>query len=294
MYIGNIDTKTKLISWIKDFFYSRQKTTPTYAVLYGHPGNGKTFLVEHLAQTLHLNIHKLTPEDDINSFLQTINICKLDDLTTRKLILIDDINDFTTKQIFNITISRYPIIYTSPTYPPEDLRHGLTLKIQKPTTTQLFDLLKSKQKELNINHPDSKLLQLSIESPSVRSAINSLYTGIPQQSTYTDTDILTIRKALTNRQLTQDIDIPMLHGIIKNANIYKEPTIIEQLAHYDFSLKVKFTKSIDSFLINNMLPPIETLKWFTKKAPFKQTKKEPINQKTLPPKPTQHSIDSFL
>jgi len=292
MYIGNIKTKTKLIQWLKEYYSSKTNKTPTYAVLHGPPGNGKTFLVEYLAQTMQLNIHKVTPEDNYQHFLQTINVCKLDDLNTKKIILIDDVLSFNNKNIYNIEISIYPIIYTSLKYPPEELRHGLTLPITKPTSTSLFELLKEKQKTMHISHPDHVLLAIAEQSPSVRSAINSLYTGIVQKTTYPLTNIPDIRRALTNRSLQQDIDIPLLHSLIKNANFYTNLKVLETFASYDVQLKVKYKKSIDNFLVNNMPAPIESLRWISK---IKKTKREESKNQNIPkPIPTYKPIKEWL
>ena len=296
MYIGNIDSKTALIKWFKEFFNSKTTKTPKYAVLHGPPGNGKTHLVEYLAQAMHLNIHKLTADDNIKDFLQTMNICKLDDLYTKKIILIDSIEDFKGNSIYNIDICNYPIIYTSLSYPPEEIRHGLILPITKPTSSKLFELLKEKQKTMNIKHPDNVLLKIAEESQSVRSAINSLYTGIVQKTSYPNTNILDIKRDLVNRALQQDIDINLLHTITKTGNFYNNLPILKQLALYDISLKVKYNPSIDHFLINNMPAPIESLTWIKQENKKYQKKPKP-KPKSIPkeiPQSTHKSIDNWF
>jgi len=296
MYVGNKESKTKLIQWLKEFYTSRQKKTPNYAVLHGPPGNGKTYLVEYLAKIMKLNIHKVTPDDNIKDFLKTINICKLDDLHTKKIILIDSLDDFSNTYIHNIDIvCKYPIIYTSIKYPPESLRNGLILSIKKPFTTELFDYLKIKQKELNFNYSDSLLLQIAEQSPSVRSAVNSLYTGIPQQTIYPDTNILTIKKSLVSRSLKQDIDIPLLHALTKNGIFSNNLQVLKQFADYDVLLRIKYKQSIDNYLVNNMLPPIETLKWYNEqKKPKKQVKEIKQKKQKPPVTKTYNTIDNYF
>jgi len=290
MYVGNINNKNKLIKWLKEFYNGRQKKTPNYAVLHGPPGNGKTYLVETLAQSMKLNIHKVTPDDNFKEFLQTINMCKLDDLETKKLILIDSIDEFNNTYIQELDIvCIYPVIYTSVNYPPESLRKGLTLSIKKPFTSEVFTLLKAKQQKLGFNHSNDVLLKIAEQSISVRSAINSLYTGIPQTTSYPDTSPFGIYLSLKSRRLQQDLDIPLLHMLTKNLNLYTDAglKVLEQFAEYDYRLKVKFEKTIPKYEVNNMTAPIEQIQWLKKQKynkkqsnPQPPKKQEPIQIQT--------------
>jgi len=299
MYVGNTDSKNKLIKWLKEFYNGRQKDTPKYAVLHGPPGNGKTYLVETLAQSMKLNIHKLTPDDNFKEFLQTVNICKLDDLDTKKLILIDSLKEFnnTYFQDLEIVYINYPIIYTSTEYPSEKLRKGLILPIEKPPSTAIMSLLKEKQKTINKSYTDHQLLQLAEQAPSVRSAFNSLYTGIPQTTIYPDTSIYDIFKSLKSRCLKQDIDISLLHSLTKNINCYTDAgfKVLEQFAEYDYRLKVQFEQSIPKFEVNNMTAPLEQINWLKKEKKSKKQSKPQSPKKQKPVQIQTHTpITNFL
>jgi len=309
MYIGNKEEKAKTIKWLNEYFHSKTNKTKDYCVLYGEPGNGKTFLVYHLATKFKVEVHRITADEvtskkELNDKLKCLNICSLDGQHTKKVILIDDLEDFKFKaNICKITdICNYPIFYTSLEYPPDTLRSGLTLEIKKPSTPDLFKLLKLKQKEMKtgITLKDEKILQIAKESPSVRSAINSLYTGIVNKSMNPNTNLYKLKKQIKQRDLQEDLisskHREIFNTLSKRLNCYTPKTykIIDSFATYDFLFKGHYYSTIDKFLINNTSIQIEDISWFKfeKKKP-KKNQKEPQQPKKKEIK-LQPSIDSWF
>jgi len=275
-YIGNTDNVDRLTNWLNDYYHSKHNKTPNYAVLHGTSGNGKTFLVYCLSKTFQVDVYKITSDDDINNAIQCLNLQPLDG-SLKKIVLVDSVDEFKNKSnIYNIDkVCRHPIIYTCINYPPQELRHGLTIEIQKPFTTELYDFLKTQPHNLT----DQQLLTIARDSPSVRSAINSLHTGIVTKHTQPHTNIFNIKNNLLQRALQQDLTLPLLLTLNKNANYYTPATykVLQRFCVFDVSLRVAYKSTIDSFIVNNMLEPIESLTWFKKE--FKK------NQKAQPPKP---------
>jgi len=274
----NIDTGSQIVKW-------SQRLSPQKIVLFGKSGNGKTLLAEIIAEMLNANLFRITPDnaDCINSYHECISGLKLKHLQddrNQKVVLVDDIDNFRIKQHFYdlSKICTYPIIYTCADYPPEELRRGtLVLELKRPRTSEIFKLLKSKNVQ---HHSEDVLQQIAKQSPSVRSALNSLHTGCVNSTLIKRTNILDKRNQLTARCLIEPFDLALLNFCTRNLNYFTDDgfAVLERFVVYDVALKATFQPSIDSFIVNNMLEPIERVQWFESNSHKKKVKK---NQKEI-------------
>jgi len=307
MYIGNEEQLNKLIVWLNTYLYHRPKE---FYILHGDHGNGKTLMVEHLAKKFKVDLCKVTCEDvkgkdNLNSCIKQINLCNLNGFGNKKIILLDDIEEFNNNTISKILdISIYPVICTTLKYPTDTYSMKYKrLEIKRPRTSQILRILKIHQKETGIgkNLKEEQLEYIAKESPSVRSAINSLYTGIVTKHIKPHNNIPKIKKQLVQRELTQNIDRTLLRVLTKNMHCYNENTykVFNRFCIYDFDLMVRFKESIDSFKVNNMIEPIEHIKWLYYKQKEivkkeKQIKKEEKKQEPKKQIPTHNPIDDFF
>lgn len=177
MYVGNKKLQQELLKWIKQSF---DAPSVQYCVLEGKTGNGKTSLVHHTASMLDIPVYTLYPEDvqtkeDINSFLQGINLSTIDG-RNHKIVLVEDINDFRKSanayQIHKYT--RYPVVYTTTnsfTLEKNFVRNSLHIKLKKPNPRTLMPLMLDQVKKYNLDISEDELIGISKRSPSVRSAL---------------------------------------------------------------------------------------------------------------------------
>ena len=260
-FIGNKKTVQMLTKWLKDF-PSKKK----YCLLHGSTGNGKTFLVYYLADKLGYDVFRITSESKRNICIQSINLKKLDG-KDKQIILIDDINEIRKPNEFidipNISLN--PVIFTYDSYPPNELRKGLTLEVKKPNIGDLFWLLQlvRREKGLGTTLTDKQIINIANKSPSVRSAINSLATGIVRELDEPIINIFGLRISLVKRQLPIDLSSKILRMLTYNMNIYTKEglDVYKRFALYDADMKIKYKKSIDKFIVNNMKEPVEMVRW---------------------------------
>jgi len=300
MYEGNEYTVNRLNKWLEEYYHSKTNNTPKLAVLYGTSGNGKTELVYHLAKLFKVDVFKITSEDistkeNLNKTLQCINICSFDTTHLHKIVLIDDIQDFSNNTYIKIIdISMHPVIATSDKYISNTFPcKYFQMEIKKPLTSQIVKILK--QQSMSSKYTDTQLEYFAKESSSVRSAINALYTGQLQTLTKPQPSILNIRIQLAQRGLQKDLDIPLIKILTKNQHCYDEDTckVFNRFATFDNNLKAKFYQTIDKDLINLVPEPIEKIKWIKNSKPkYKKEKPKPkqTQQKSIP---TFKTLDCF-
>jgi len=287
---GNGKSKAILISWLDEFFHSKNNNTKMFAVIIGRTGNGKTSLVQALAEEYNVDLYRITVEDifsskDFNTCIKCLNLEKLEGKNA-KIILFDDFYELPFKSkivsLCQEKICKYPIILTMDKYPEEEeLRNGLIVKLKKPLTSDLVELLKENQKELNVNYSEKELYQIAVKSPSVRSAINSLFTGVAIERDNPKPSLLDKRNLIVQRALNKDLNrYPnepyLLSSLTKNMNCFNGSgfKVLKRFAIFDYYITTKYL-AIDKFLVNNMLEPIEEVKW------FKFKKKEKPKQKKV-------------
>jgi hypothetical protein len=252
-FVGNKQTVSKVDSWFND---KHSKCI----VLDGTPGNGKTFLIELLAAKYNYYLQAVDPYDvtdikEFNNILKTLNLIPLECAQTKKIILIENINEFHKNyrtKLFDIQdICKYPIVYTGTKVDiPGKYRNKIEVfRINKPAPTEIKNFLKQKIKELNIEIEDDVIDQIARQTPSIRSAINSLYNSSPNDIT---NPIPTLFEQVNNikyKVLKDDVDITLLHYIFGNV---EDSNIMELLCDYDMALNRRFTDRLDGYLFNNM------------------------------------------
>ena len=302
MYEGNEYIVSRLVKWLEEYYHSKTNNTPKLAILHGAPGNGKTELVYYLAKKFKVDVYKITSEDistreNLNSILQCINICSFNTSHLHKILLIDDIQDFSYNTYIKIIdISMHPIIATSDKYISNNIPcKYFQLEIKKPRTSQIVRILK--QSPLSTKYTDAQLEYFAKESPSVRSAINSLYTGQIQILTKPQPSILNIRNQLSQRTLQCDLDLPLIKALTKTQHCYTDDTykVFNRFALFDGDLKIKHYKTIDKDMVNLVPEPIEKIQWFKNQKPKKEIKppKQKTQQKKEIPKPTYSSLSDY-
>ena len=304
-FVGNSDSVAKLARWLNEYFNSKANWTKSYAVVYGDSGNGKTSLVYYLADKFNVDVYRITSDDstNINQCLKSLNLQRLGG-KLKKIVLVDDINEFGNHKnvLYNIdNICNYPIIYTNNKYPPEELRNGILIEIKKPRSSQLFNYLKHHQQETGIgkNLDDNIIRKLAEDSISFRSAVNSLYTGYVSENITPCLNISGEKKALPRRALSVDMDYGLLNVFLKNMKCYSDDEfkVFNRFVLFEAEMKSKFKSFIDSYLVNNMLEPIEKISWFKPEPAKKKIKvknqKKPKPKVKVVEKPAVSSIADF-
>ena len=303
MYEGNEYVVSKVSTWLEEVYHSKTNKTPKLVILHGVSGNGKTALVYHLAELFKVDVYKITSEDistkeNLNNVLQCLNICSFDTSHLHKIVLLDDIQDISYNTYIKIIdISMHPIIATSDSYISNSIPcKYLQFQIKKPRTSQIVKILK--QHSLSTNYTNSQLEHFAKEAKSVRSAINTIYTGQIQTLTQPKPSILDIRIQLQQRNIQKDLDIPLVKGLSKNQNCYTEDgyKIFNRFMEFDNNLKVKFQQTIDKDIVNLVPEPIEKIRWFRNQKPKfkpKQTKKPKPQKKPEKSIPTYNPLSEY-
>ena len=305
----DINKKKILTDWLDEFFHSKNNKTKKFTVIYGRSGNGKTALVQALAETYNVDLYRITAYDligscNFNNCVKSLNLEKIDGKKS-KIVLFEDfyeIRYFRGRiiELLESNICKFPIIITMDRYPNEDtLRTGLCLELGKPLTSELVELLRKKQKELGFNYSDDILRKIAIESYSVRSAFNSLFTGDTIKRNNPNPSLFDLYNQLLQRRLQQDIRFVsnkpyLITTIVNRMNCYTDEglKILHRFTIFDHSVRVKYL-SIDKFLVNNMKEPIENLKLMkntnTKQIKKKSKKIKQQIKKEEPKNQTQHT-----
>ena len=291
-FIGNEKAKQQLTDWLNKFYHSTKNTNP-YAIIQGYTGNGKTTLVYALANSYNVYVHRITADDvfdahSFNSFAKSLNLQHLKHLKTKKLILIDDLNEFPKhirKKLYTIyKISNYPIIFTIDTLDSikndnnynDFIRRAIIVKVEKPLSSKLHQLLQEKAKELGVAASYDVLLEIAQNSLSVRSAINSLYNLCTNDVlTPPQPNIFGERKLLLQRKVQNYIDVELIKRLSKNLNCYEKNGLLlmNLLSSFDVELKVKRKRYLNPIFLNLAPFPIDKVTWLQIK-PNKQEQKE--------------------
>jgi hypothetical protein len=263
-FIGDFNHVNRLISWLSNFYSGNRSIR--FASIIARSGNGKTFLVELLALDFNVELFHIIPErviceDDIFNYIKSLNLAPLDGRL--KLILIDDIDEFygLRKKFQKALIdfkdtAIYPIIYTSKKKLEfMDRKNAITVYLKKPTSGELYNLLKEKNTK---GYSDDRLKEIAEKSPSVRSAIHSLYSSdVEDIATPFKTDeeiIYDIKYRQLDRPLNRRLNTLLFNSIKGfDADAY---VVMKRIADFDFRLCC-YHKNIDHFEVNNTLEPME-------------------------------------
>jgi hypothetical protein len=296
-FLGNFNTVKALSDWLDGWYHSANHKPP-YALLYGQSGNGKTFLIKLLADTFDVDLHiidadNIREKEDMDLVVKSLNLTKLNGKES-KLVLVENYDEILYKgQLFDFyKICDYPIIYTTCKYPKTDVEFkngGLYLKLEKPRTSQLVELMQIRCQKLGIQVDESKLEQIAKKSVSVRAALNSCFTLLSNESLEAYVSIYEKIKSLSNRGLSQDIQYPDLISFYRALQGYGEDEFLIRLRFcwFDFMFKGMWKETVDAFLVNKMREPLEKVEFeYQKKNGFKkeskvEKKKEPERVATI-------------
>jgi len=302
-FVGNFSKVNILANWLNEFFHEKTEATKRYAIITGNSGNGKSLLPKLLAEDFDTELFVISPidiagENDLYNVIKSINLQSF--THKQKIILIDDINEFSQKNRTKLCElnSIYPIIYTCETIVKLDnefTNGALLIKIKKPVTSKLIEHLKKKSKEMNIDVSDLVLQEIGQESKSVRSAELSLFTALtndlskPYQSHY---DIL---KSIKARRLDQPITRLNKHWIFNSIKGYDSNALamMQRFADFDYRIKVQF-QDIEPYLVNNMIESIERVTFEERKFTFKSNKKKPKTKQEKERKVIKQKVETSL
>lgn len=188
-FIGNDTTITNITGWLNEYLEDRRETTKKYAIIFGDSGNGKTVLSYALAKSLNIPILTVTPYDltqkeDINWLKKSLNSTTYDGTSQHKIILIDDIDNYKGRYLREqlmkniVRLSNQPIIYTSSELwklPDSFVKNSIHCQVKKPIYSDLVILLQKLCDKYGFKLTKSELENIVRKAPSVRSAVNSLF-----------------------------------------------------------------------------------------------------------------------
>jgi len=298
---NNFKTVQTLVNWINDCYRNKDSVDSNYAILQGDSGNGKTFLVQLLADVFHLQLYRITPFDiesgaTLGDIFKSINVTTLEG-KAHKLILVDDYDDYQSrykKKLKKIVdISKYPVIFTTRFFPSDrtfvngSLKgpRGRLLKVEKPLRSELVRHLK-KQSTLT----EKELNHIVEESLSTRSAILSTQSNAindtldPWRSKYH------FLQTIQDRELQKLLDRRDVRVIFRALHNYDEKglAVMERFADFDYRLCAKFERverisGIDPWFVNHMEEPIGDVNLQTVYKEYKKKKssKKKSKKKTL-------------
>jgi len=302
-YIGNMNDVNKLHNWLDQFFNSPSKKLKKFVIIEGSTGNGKTFLVRCMANEFGVDLHRITPDkitmqEKAMKVREDTMVCDIDG-TGNKIVLFDDF-DSCPKRIMKLFYDLYeecpyPIIFVCKEFYPLDISfksNALDIHIDKPSikafSADWYHFLVKKAKELQLDIDDKTIKYIVRESPSVRSSINALYTGNITQNVKRWEYRQDIINDINNRCLKKDIDSELLHFLLRKLDGYDDNSyyVRNRLNHFYYMMKVQYKQSIDSFLVNNMIEPIENVKFNI----YKKKINLPSKKKIVKPKKKKEKI----
>ena len=314
-----------LNDWIKDYFTARDKQTPRYAILHGLSGNGKTSTVYALAKEFNLDVYRISSDvingkESLNTCIKKLNLQSMDNLLTNdikgKIVLVDDVDfSYATSSIKNKLFKIYetsdsPVIYTcSDRYKlPKEFTKGnsIVVKVNRLMRSDLIDLVKEERDKLKLDVDNPTIRNIVDSSKTNRGALLSLWTSSNNKSFNPSTNLYETIDCVRRRSLSQDLDYRTLLYICKNIRTYNKEDclILNRLAEFDYmywrgkerDLGFHLSETIDKFLINNMLEPIDKLK-ITRQNQKRETISKPevvkeVEKKQVKIEPT--SINDFF
>ena len=259
-FIGNDVVVSKLVAWLGEFFHpvctaGLNSTTKSHAIIVGKSGNGKTSLVYALANGFHVPILHITPDDvktkeQLNRFKKELNTIPLNSNTEHKIVLIDDIEDYpksnkdldkidldevvVREQLIKnfIEISNHPIIYTTSNINvlPSDFKEsGEVCKLVKPTQKELKQLLLEKAEGYGVTIKPSDLQNILSNAPSVRSALNSIFSTDYSLILKTEFNIFEKIRNVRDAQLQEPLDNYTLKILLNNCKEIKDVRYLSRL-----------------------------------------------------------------
>jgi len=277
-FVGNEIQVHKICNWLNKLYHNEKNDISNYAIIHGFSGNGKSFLVELLANDFNVELFKITPfelnsETNLNNFIKSINIKTLTGKKNR-LIFIDDFDEFDwkyRKKLYDIPdISIYPVIYSTKTFSIDKnfyqfYKKALTISLSKP---RMGDMIKYIKNKLPFYYDKTKVEQILKESNSFRSAVLSVYNmsvnNLTNPTVSKQSFISSVNRKVTNKNLTSN-DVKLIFDSIRGYDI-NSMKVMMKFAEFDYRLKGKFERTegesypaIDKFFVNNMKEPINKI-----------------------------------
>lgn len=299
---------------------------PHYGIFVGASGNGKGFLVDCLADEFDCIVQTIRSEDimskeSLNEMIKGLDLQVIDNGEIKhkqKIILVDNWEEFKFKlEICNLmSYTRNTVIYTTnkrpetwkkdtPNYIIDFVKNGFVYKIQKPRTSQLIELLENKAKELDLMGIDfDEIIEFN---PSVRSCINSLYSGETNESIKREYTLFDIIIQIEKRDLQQDLPTETFHTIFKYMKGIDDDVMrirntfaaYDYMSRFDVYLNRPIRKELSKFLIN-ATPKLEKLKVRFKDKKVNDKKEKKKGKEKVPKKeevkkePEVRSVDSYF
>jgi len=286
-FVGYTSNIRDLENWLSDFFDNKNREN-NYAIVVGKSGNGKTYLVEKLANRFKSQLFRITPDDiqdnnDINNVIKSLNLYNPLEGSRRKIILIDDIDEFyyvyRNRLIKDLPrLSLNPVIFTSKSFkfPPEFKNYSLKVGKKKtwyvlidPFEYNVYQFLKT----LPSDYSDKQLKDIAYKSPSVRSAILSL-NGPINDIIETDVtrwdNIRNIKERKFNEPLTRRNKKYIFNSIrgCNNGTLYDLSAVVDKFLDFNERIVCKHethdgvSEGINCWFINNMKEPVTKVKWY--------------------------------
>ena len=315
-FIGSFNQIDALMYWLnirygaksqpKHWFDAFNPNDFKFVLILSDSGNGKSYLVELLSKDFNVELFTITSsnlinENDMNNFIKSINMQTLDG--RKKIIFIDDLDEFSIKykkKLIEIKeLSVYPIIYTSTLYINLGnintekqnkntnkqsftyLNDGFIVKLHKPLASELEKFLKEKSLT---DISDDIIKKISLESKSVRSAINSLINYSVNELVEPHKTFRDLVNDTKHRKLSKPLNTKLLNVLVNSIKDYSDDSkkLLFRLAEFDYLMNRNWSqvgrRDIHQFIVNNMKENVENLEYT-----YKQTAEETSKQKVYVP-----------